>query len=249
MQQIHTLLSSIVDQFRAVLGDNLVGFYLHGSLVMGGFNWRTSDIDFVVVAREKLDTAIKKAIISFILDLAQDAPPKGMEFSVVLLEHTQHFTHPTPYELHYSPAWHERYLTGNVDYDTPQTDPDLAAHFMIVREYGKCLYGLPISEVFGEVPTQYYWESIRADAEDILNNVTANPVYSVLNLCRVLAFKRERLILSKVDGAAWGLKNLDPHYQPLIQQALRAYQATDPVEWDQQQLEDFASTMRQQFGD
>ena len=31
-------------------------------------------------------------------------------------------------------------------------DKDLAAHFTVIRARGRCLCGLPIDEVFGEVP-------------------------------------------------------------------------------------------------
>jgi streptomycin 3"-adenylyltransferase len=202
-----------------------------------------------VVVREKLITETKKAIISFILELVPDTPPKGLEFSVVLLNDTLHFTFPTPFELHYSPMWQDQYRAGQVDYETLQTDPDLAAHFTIIRTYGVCLYGEPITQVFGDVPAEDYWASISGDAEDILNNISANPVYSVLNLCRILAYKHEALILSKVDGGSWGLKNLDPRHHALIRQALEVYQAADSIDmtWDKQQLEDFAEYIRQQI--
>jgi predicted nucleotidyltransferase len=239
---IQSLLAHLVEKFRLLLGENLVGVYLHGSLAMGCFNPRTSDVDFIVVVSEKLDVETKKAIIAFVLEPAKDAPAKGLEFSVVLLNETQHVTYPTPYELHYSEAWREVYQSGQADYETPRRDPDLAAHFVMVRRRGICLYGRPIDEVFAEGAEAYYWASIANDARDILGKVAENPVYSILNLCRVLAFKRERLITSKAEGGSWGLANLDPQYHPLIRQALHEYAAADPmnVAWDKERLDDFA---------
>jgi streptomycin 3"-adenylyltransferase len=243
--QVDALLFHLVDHFHSRLKENLVGCYLHGSLVMGGFNWDTSDVDFVVVVREKLDADTKKDIITFALSLEPVAPPKGLEFSVVLVEHTLHFSYPTPYELHYSPSWAERYRAGQVDYEMPREDPDLAAHFTIIRIYGVCLFGDPIPQVFGEVPSEYYWASIRADADDILNNVTANPVYSVLNLCRVLTYKYKGAVVSKLGGGGWGLQTLDSRYHKLIQRAVQEYQTPKGIVWDKQELEDFARYARQ----
>ena len=243
---IRALLDRIVDNFRRLLAENLAGIYLHGSLAMGGFNPQTSDIDFIVVTNDRLDAEVKKAIIQFTLELAREAPPKGLEFSVVVLDATHHFVYPTPYELHYSQGWHDVYQSGQVDYAAQRNDPDLAAHFMIIRRRGICLYGKPIEEVFAEVPEAYYWASIMADAQDILSNMACNPVYSILNLCRVFAFKQARLITSKVEGGHWGLKNLDPHYHGLIQQALNEYEGGKLVipDWDHSQLESFAAYMK-----
>src|SRR5215207_9747628 len=154
---IQGLLRRLVDNFRKTLGENLVGVYLHGSLAMGCFNPRMSDVDFLVVVHESLNLDTRKAIIAFMLDLAKDAPEKGLEFSIVLLHHTQNFVFPTPFELHLSPAWYERARSTDLDLTTLHTDPDLAAHFMITRMFGQCLFGQPIETVFGEVPEEHYW--------------------------------------------------------------------------------------------
>ncbi len=231
---VQALLTQMVEGFRQVLMDNLVGIYLHGSLTLGGFNPRTSDIDFLVVTRAALSAAEFKALVALTLELTQLAPSKGLEFSVVTLMHTLNCTHPCPFEFHYGLNWHERFAAGTVDYGADPRDPDLAAHFTITRARGRCLDGEPIDQVFGAVPERDYWDSIRADAEDILRNISYNPVYSILNLCRVLAYQQDKLIVSKVEGAAWALTHLPPIFHPLIQQAVDTYQS--PVElpgrWD-----------------
>ena len=43
------LIEALLDRVQAVLDDNLVGFYLRGSLALGGFNKKTSDVDVLVV--------------------------------------------------------------------------------------------------------------------------------------------------------------------------------------------------------
>jgi predicted nucleotidyltransferase len=51
---IAELLDALVTGIQAVLGDNLVGVYLRGSLVTGDFDPRTSDIDFLAVTERPL---------------------------------------------------------------------------------------------------------------------------------------------------------------------------------------------------
>ena len=56
------LLVDIVDRYKRVLGDNLVGLYLHGSLAMGCFTPR-ADIDLIAVVRKPMDNDTKRALI------------------------------------------------------------------------------------------------------------------------------------------------------------------------------------------
>lgn len=77
------------------------------------------------------------------------------------------------------------------------TDKDLAAHFKVIKSYGVVLYGANINDIFADVPGNDYidsiWNDIREAGEDILEN----PVYIILNLCRVAAFLKDDLVLSK----------------------------------------------------
>jgi predicted nucleotidyltransferase len=48
----------LYNRVSAILADDLVGFYLYGSLATGGFQVGRSDIDFVVITRDQLPTLI-----------------------------------------------------------------------------------------------------------------------------------------------------------------------------------------------
>lgn len=235
--ETRVLLADIVDSFRDVLGDNLIGLYLHGSLAMGCFNPSSSDIDFIVVVNEPLDIEAKQAIVWLSLELSESAS-NGLEFSIVLVDTAQHFTYPTPYELHYSRAWDERFRTGEVDFETQLYDKDLAAHFTIIRHRGICLYGASRKEVFSEVPTSDYLDSIAEDARLSYQNIMGGPdegqclvpPYAVLNFCRVLAFIEQGLITSKREGGQWGIEHLSEAYRPIIQAASDKYTAADTAD-------------------
>lgn len=140
---------------------------------------------------------------------------------------------PTPYELHYSAAWHERVLRGEVSYDAGRTDGDLPAHLFCVRRRGVCLYGRPIAEVFGDVSREAFLRAILADAGEILEGerLLEIPYYGVLNLCRVLQALTDREVYpySKDEGGAWGLRRLPERFRPLIAAVLDVYHAETPV--------------------
>lgn len=219
------LLAIISMRYNELLAENLVGIYVHGSIAFGCFNWNKSDIDFIVVVNKSINQQTKLQLLQVLEYLRNRAPQKGFEMSVVLGEYCKNFVYPTPYELHFSNGWLKRYLENpltlcNDDY---KTDYDLAAHFTVIKNAGIVLCGKPISEVFGDIPKEDYLDSIRKDVETAAEDVTNYPVYIILNLCRVYAYIKDGLILSKEKGGQWGLENLPKQYNDLITSILNNY--------------------------
>ena len=219
------LLVCVQAEYQQILGDKLTGMYLHGSMAMGCFTWATGDIDFLVVVDTPLSQAEKESLVRVLLDMDAQTPPKGFEMSVVLRRNCRPFIHPMPFELHFSNAHKARAAADLPAYcrDMHGVDPDLAAHVTVLRARGETLFGAEIGAVFGEVPRQAYVDSLLYDIASAEADVTDNPVYVTLNLCRVLAYLAEGAVLSKREGGEWGLTHLPEEYHPLLQSALAAY--------------------------
>lgn len=243
--KIKTLLKQITDPYQTILGDNLVGIYIHGSLALGCFNWEKSDIDFIAVVRESLSAGVKLSLLDAVDQLKKHFPPKGIEMSVVLKEFCVHFQYPTPYELHFSNDWEERYHTNPMLLcdDRIKTDYDLAAHFTVLRKAGISFYGPPVTGVFGDVPVKCYLDSIQRDVGNAEEDILACPLYVVLNLCRVLAYRRDGLILSKKQGGNWGIENLPAEYGRIIEQALYCYRTSEKMTVDEAEARKFSRFM------
>lgn len=239
------LLDSIVMAAEGILGDALTGIYLHGSLAMGCFNPEKSDIDLLLVINREMTDGQKRRFMEIVVKLNARAPKKGLELSVVKEEVCRHFVYPTPFELHFSPTHLRWWQDAPEDYIRRMngTDPDLAAHFTIIRKYGMALTGPGPGEVFGEVPREAYLDSIRQDVENAVEDVLDNPVYVILNLCRVAAYVEENLVLSKLAGGEWGLTRLPEKYHPLIRDALEAYRTDAEIEFDAAQAQEFCREM------
>lgn len=241
---IEEILNKIIIEHRKLLKNNFSGIYLHGSLAMGCFNKNLSDIDYIVVVKEKVYYEIKRRIIDFIIDLSQYTPKKGMEMSIVLEKDVKNFVYPTPFELHYSKEHDERYANNANYLCGDSVDKDLAAHITVINHRGVCLYGKPIKEVFGEVPERYYLDSIIYDIENAQEEIVNNPVYFVLNLCRVLYYLRERVVSSKYEGGEWAKGILPGKYFNLIDEAINIYRGkVNNKEWNEEELMNFAEYM------
>lgn len=247
------LLAAFVEQSCHILGDNLTGIYLHGSAVMGCFNPAESDIDLILVVKDEVPDTTKRQFMDMVVELNSRAPKKGLELSIVKEEVCKPFVYPTPFELHFSVAHLNWYRANPEDYVAKMkgTDKDLAAHFTIIYHRGKVLYGKAIREVFAEVNRDAYMDSIWCDIEGAVEDVLDNPMYIILNLCRVLGYKEEGLILSKKEGGEWMLRQLTEKdhgtltgdFSGLIATALKEYAAGEKMELQEDLGRRFAQYM------
>ena len=242
---IDSVLNQIEDAYRRILEDALTGIYVHGSIAFGCFCWENSDIDFIVVINKEITHGQKRELIQTLLDLDAQAPQKGLEMSVVLEKYCNPFVYPTPFELHFSNAHRERCRKDLEEYCRTMhgEDKDLAAHFTVIRKAGITLCGKEIFAVFGEVPKEAYLDSIKGDVENAQSDILDDPVYIILNVCRVIAFIEEGLVLSKEQGGKWGMRNLPETFRPMIGKALQSYRGNGVFREEEENLRSFAESL------
>ena len=212
---------------KIVKGD-MIGFYIHGSLALGGFNPKGSDIDIIVVTNNSLAAAIKRELATFFLNCSNS--PFPIEISFLHKEQVKQWQHPCPFDFHYSECWRERYendLLNGTDHflnAKVSTDTDLAAHITILHHKGICISGRPIAEVFPTVPPEDYLSAILGDYKDCLENIEANPVYCTLNLIRVFWYVKEGVISSKQEAGEWGISTFPEEIGGTIRKVLDCYE-------------------------
>ena len=67
---------------------------------------------------------------------------------------------------------------------------------------------------------------------------------SVLNSDPIFwAYIREKTVLSKKEGGAWGLVNLPEEYHPLLRDALREYEEGENAAYDPETARQYAAYM------
>ena len=134
MEAYQTFLDTFAAETVRILGDRLTGVYLHGSAVMGCFNGSKSDIDLLVVTKDGLSSPVKRQYMDMAVQMNEQAPAKGIEFSILREDVCRPFVYPTPFELHFSIAHLAWYRADPEDYIAKMngTDRDLAAHAAIL---------------------------------------------------------------------------------------------------------------------
>ena len=237
---------NVIDEFVAmskdIIGDKLTGVYLHGSLAMNCFNPEKSDIDLIVVIESDISYEQKMDFMKRVVELNAQAPAKGLELSVVKRVYCNPFIYPTPFELHFSTMHLQWFRDDPVNYVEKMNgeDKDLAAHFTIIKKYGIVLYGTQIENVFGEIPKMSYVDSVWFDVEGAREDIVNEPMYMILNLCRVLALLKDDLYLSKQQGGEWGIAHVPERYHSLILDALDCYKTNQLMQVDIELAKEFA---------
>lgn len=229
-QPVRQQLDALTQALENILGDQLVGVYLHGSLAFGCFNPQRSDLDLLVRIQKQMDVEQKSRLGHLLLELS--GMPCPIEISFLSWQQLFPWRYPTPYDFHFSEDWRDDFTcalnSGEWQRwnDTEWKDPDLAAHIVVCSQRGIRLTGLDFADAFPTVPSADFRQSILQDVLSpdfgLLSDIR-HPVYVLLNGCRTLAYLQDGHILSKAEGGGWAAANLPGEYQPIIQSSLQAY--------------------------
>lgn len=225
--EVKDFVFNLQSNIKQILRDDMIGFYIHGSLAMGGFNPKKSDIDVLVVNTKTIKVDVKRKLAQLFLRYSKS--PFPIEISFLNIDQLKNWHHPSPYVFHYSEFWRERYEsdlfneTSNFLNGKVNTDADLAAHITITKYKGICIDGKPIDKVFPIVPHSDYISSILGDFQECLANIELDPIYCTLNLIRVFWYLKEGVISSKQEAGKWGLLTLPKEMTNTIKKVIESY--------------------------
>jgi streptomycin 3"-adenylyltransferase len=206
---------------------NLLGVYLHGSAVLGGFDFRSSDIDILAVCRQPMTIAEKDAVAERLSRTRLPCSAAGLEMSIVTFETAQSPARSPPYELHMTTIPGD---TKTIDGEGQLGDPDLILHFAVCRQSGRPLReGYPPGrEIFPPISKDRIIAQIKKEVYSGLGQRSAAEEYAVLNACRAWRYHYDGALVSKVDGGEWALskQTLSDSERQLIERALQWHRST-----------------------
>ena len=242
-EEIRNQIDMVVNIWKKYIRDELVGVYLHGSIVLNAFHSKSGDIDILVVVNQSLDVSTKLSIAKEIIEI--DKKPCPLEMSAILLKDAREWKTPGNCVFHYSDFWTERYkerLANQaaecyvVDNEFP--DADVTSYIRLIRQSGIVLYGREIADVFCDISDDDFWAAISADIDDY-DFHAYDPRYfasNVLILGRILSFKKEKKILSKYDGGLWMIENVPEELSYLPKLAMKIWYEDETCELPESDL-------------
>lgn len=192
-------LDAVVERLGQVLGTDLVGVYLHGSLVLGDFSPERSDVDAVAVAARSLSREEKRELGELLSQRSLPCPASGLEFHLLRVDALVPVEKPR-FELHVSTST-EGEPERVVDGEGHPGDPDLVMHLAVLHEHGRPLLGPPPAELFPAVSRPLLLKAFIGELT--WARAHASPSYLVLNACRAWRYAEEDVVGSKTEGAEW----------------------------------------------
>ncbi|MFF8912684.1 aminoglycoside adenylyltransferase domain-containing protein [Streptomyces sp. NPDC015032] len=178
---------------------DLIGVYVHGSAVLGGFSAARSDVDVLAVVAEPGTQADQQAMGEAVVGTAARCPGTGLEMSIITAA-TAAGLDSCPFEVHIRTSATESTIIPGINH---AGDTDLILHCAVCRAHALAVHGPPAAEVLGPVPADRVGAAMVSELQWALDH--ANATYAVLNACRALRFAEDGQLCSKLDGGHWYL--------------------------------------------
>jgi predicted nucleotidyltransferase len=225
----------VVEALREVLGDALVGAYLHGSAVLAGLR-PPSDIDVVAVAARRTTRADKRRLIARLLDLSGPAAPtaparRPLEVTIVAASDVRPWRYPPRMDFQYGEWWRSEFSNGEVEPWTTPANPDLALLVKMALDGDAPVFGPPPAEVFDPIPDADLLDALVTGAEEVVRDLEGDTRNVVLTLARVWTTVAAGTIGAKDAAAEWALARLPAEHHAVLVRARDIYLGTRAEQW------------------
>jgi Domain of unknown function (DUF4111) len=217
---VDALLGELCARLEPVLGDDLVGVYLVGSLALGGFDPASSDVDALVAVRDELPAGALAAIA----EVHDGLDTRGYELECSYLP-VAALCRPDPNASHH--------LSVGADWELGPHEhgPEWVLERRVLRDAGVVVLGAPPTELCAPVTDDELRDAARALLLGFWSGKGTDPAFlgtrryqafAVLSVCRALYTIEHGAPVTKVAAARWASEALDPRWRPLVEWALRS---------------------------
>ena len=124
-------------------------------------------------------------------------------------------------------------------------DVSLIEAYIAITHHGQAF---PFGIYDDETPVGFCTVGFGADDDwEDAPAIAKNPMYLILNLIRVLAYLKQKNVMSKREAGMWGLEFLPEQYRPLIRSALQEYENGNNASYDVELARNYAAYMLKQI--
>jgi len=223
---------------RDVLGDDLLGAYLHGSAVLGQLRPR-SDTDVLIVARRGLTRDERRRLVEGTMAIsgqrAHGGPARPIELTIVIQSEVRPWRYPPRSEFLYGEWLRDGYERGEVP--EAAESPDLAPLISMVLLGNRAVVGPPPSEVLDPVPRDDLVRAVVHGIPGLLDDLEPDTANVLLTLARIWTTVATGEIRAKDAAADWVLGHLPEEHRPVLARARAVYLGeVEDERWDDLRL-------------
>jgi predicted nucleotidyltransferase len=216
--QVTALLQDLTAHLPTILGKNLVGIYLYGSLTQRAFNPKRSDVDCIVVTERDLSDMQFRKLDAWLSRAAKsNVWVTRLQMSFLIKD-----------EVLTMDSKACLYQFGVLKRGSSDGNPIIWKN---VLKSGVALRG-PRPEVFvPEITPEILFQALEREVAYLREEINEKPksewrdvpsyrTYAVLTLCRILYSFKKGTVISKPQAAKWAIMHLPDKWHGVILQAL-----------------------------
>ncbi|HEV8637307.1 MAG TPA: aminoglycoside adenylyltransferase domain-containing protein [Chloroflexota bacterium] len=215
--RVNALLDDLLARMRGILGDKLVGLYLGGSLAIGDFDPRLSDVDLVAALASDVDDREFDSLREMHHEVAERYPDwEGrIEVRYVPIAALNAVESPASEIVSVSPGEPFHRVGSGVEW---------LIDWYLVREKSITLFGRSPRSIIEPISKDEFVRSVRSNARAWGTWIDGmrrrkGQAYAILALCRALYACRHGDQVSKLAAAHWAQGEL-PEWSELIGNAV-----------------------------
>ncbi len=216
---INALLHLLLSRIQMTLGNKLVGLYIFGSLVVGDFDYDSSDIDLIAATSTELDEEEVEHLKRMHKEIALQEKMWDDRLEVAYIS--------TEVLRRYRPDYRHPLISPGEPFHVTETGASWILNRHVLGEKGITLFGPPPETLVAPISREELLDALQAVIREwrewIKNTEVICPrryqAYAILTMCRVLYTFNSGEVVSKKQAASWAEKEL-PAWSSLIRRAL-----------------------------
>lgn len=221
---VQRYLEDLAAKASTVLGVNLTGCYLAGSLALGDFDPVRSDIDIALVVKSQLGADTKRQLAQALRHSSISCPVRGLELVTYTETATATVSRGPAFEMELNDGPHMNYRFTAAPSDRPVHDGTFwyAIDRDILHQAGQPLTGPPAAGMFSAIPDSVL-RPLLIEAMDWQNTHRPGTTStdSVLNACRSWIRIHTGRWYGKSEAGRRFL-DTEPHLAPAVLAALQS---------------------------
>jgi hypothetical protein len=222
--KIGWLLVDLLRHMQQVLDEDLVGLYLYGSLVAGGFDREISDLDLLAVTSSDIDNQQFEALDEMHNAIAAQNPEWEGRIDVQYIAANALKTFKTQRSQ-------IAVIGPGEPFHVKEAGEDWLINWYLVREHGRVLFGPDPQTVIPSTTQDEFLQAVRTQARRWVEWANQprdqrGQSYAILTMCRALYAYQWGEQPSKRQAATW-VQERFPEWSSLIEKALAWRTASD----------------------
>jgi predicted nucleotidyltransferase len=220
----------LVMAVRVILGEDLIGAYMHGSAVLGGLRPH-SDIDVLIVSAHSTTRAQKQQLVDYLLATSTRGAAHNIELTIVVQSEVRPWRFPPRMDFQFGGWLRDKYESGDLEpFDNP--NPDLAPLLTMVLLGDWALVGPRPAEVLDPVPTCNLLAAGVGVIGELIQGCETDTRNTILALARIWKAVATKAVDSKEGAANWALARLPRAHRPVLARARAIYRGEEENRWD-----------------